>query len=224
MNVFVRLVDFILNVDTYLGTIIQNYGALTYLILFLVIFIETGLVIMPFLPGDSLIFVAGAFAAKGYLSIFPLFAILALAAILGDTANYWIGNFFGEKVFSKSRFFKKEYLEKTKGFYEKHGSKAIIIARFIPIIRTFAPFVAGIGKMNYLRFISYNIIGGVAWVALFVFGGYFLGEIPLIKENFTIVIIIIIIISLLPPVLEYIKHKRKTKFQLHDSIFEPASS
>jgi len=209
MNIIIRGIDFLTNVDKYLGALIQNYGALTYLFLFIIIFLETGLVLTPFLPGDSLIFVAGAFAAKGLISVILLFVILALAAILGDSVNYWLGNFFGEKVFSKIKFFKQEYLERTKTFYERNGSKMIVLARFIPIIRTFAPFVAGIGKMNYFKFLGYNILGGVSWVAVFLFSGYFLGEIPFIEKNLTIIIFIIIIISLIPPALEYLKHKRK---------------
>jgi membrane-associated protein len=202
-------VDFILHIDKYVGMIIQNYGIFTYLILFLVLFCETGLVITPFLPGDSLLFVTGAFAAKGYINVFALFGILCLAAILGDTINYTIGNYFGEKVFARNRFFKKEHLEKTKKFYEKHGSKTIIFARFVPIVRTFAPFVAGIGKMKYLKFLSFNIIGGIAWVLIFLFGGYFFGGIPIIEKNLTWVIFIIIFISILPAIIEYLRNRKK---------------
>src|SRR3989338_9006379 len=187
MGLINNLIDFILHIDKYLGVIIQDYGILTYVILFLIIFLETGLVITPFLPGDSLIFVAGTFAAKGYFNVFLLFFILSFAAIIGDTVNYWIG----------------------KNFYEKQGNKTIVIARFIPIIRTFAPFVAGIGKMNYSKFLVYNIIGGVAWVFLFLFGGYLFGEIPFVEKNLTLVIFIIIFISILPPIIEYIRIKRK---------------
>jgi|SRR3989344_2121824 len=202
-------IDFILHVDKYIGLILQDYGILAYFILFLIIFCETGLVITPFLPGDSLIFVIGAFAAKGYIGIFAIFIVMVLAAILGDTINYSIGNFFGEKVFSKSRLFKKEYLEKTKKFYERHGDKTIILARFVPIVRTFAPFIAGVGKMNYFRFLVYNIIGGIAWVAIFLFSGFFFGEIPIIEKNLTIFVLIIIFISILPPIIGYIGNKRK---------------
>ena len=208
-ELIINPIDFILHVDKYIGIIIQDYGLLTYFILFLIIFCETGLIITPFLPGDSLIFVAGAFAAKGYINVSALFLILALAAILGDTVNYWVGSFFGEKIFSKFKFLKKEYLERTKLFYEKHGSKTIIIARFVPIIRTFAPFIAGIGKMNYFRFLTYNIIGGIAWVAIFLFSGFFFGEIPIIEKNLTALIFIIIFISILPPIISYIRNKRK---------------
>src|SRR3989338_1873828 len=211
MNPITSPIDFILHIDKYLGIIIQTYGALTYFIVFLIIFLETGLVIAPFLPGDSLVFVLGAFAAKGYLNLALLFIILSLAAILGDTLNYWIGNYFGERVFAKSRFFKQEYLEKTKSFYQKYGGKTIILARFVPIVRTFAPFVAGIGKMNYFKFLSFNIIGGLIWISLFLFAGFFFGEIPLIEENLTIVIFIIVGISLLPPIIEYLRCRKKSR-------------
>lgn len=202
-------IDFILHVDKYLNEIILNYGLATYIILFLIIFIETGIVIMPFLPGDSLLFVAGAFAALGSLNIILLFIVLSIAAILGDSVNYMIGKYFGERAFSGNRFFKKEYLIKTQEFYHRHGGKTIILARFIPIIRTFAPFVAGIGKMNYSRFLLFNIIGGIIWTALFLFAGYFFGGIPIVKDNLTLVIIGIIIISILPPIIQYIRHKIK---------------
>ena len=202
------LIDFILHFDKYLGLFVQDYGILTYLILFLIIFFETGLVITPFLPGDSLLFVAGTFAAQGTLNVLVLFFVLSIAAILGDSLNYWIGNYFGEKVFSKSRFFKKEYLEKTKSFYHKHGSKTIVLARFVPIIRTFAPFVAGVGKMQYAKFLFYNIIGGLVWVALFIFSGFFFGNVGIVKENLTIVILIIIVISVIPGIVEYLRQRR----------------
>lgn len=209
MGIITRGLDIILHLDKYVSFIIQNYGVFTYFILFFVIFLETGLVITPFLPGDSLLFVSGAFAASGVINVFILFLILAIAAILGDTFNYWIGNYFGEKVFVKSRFFRKEYLEKTKNFYEKYGGKTIIIARFIPIVRTFAPFVAGVGKMDYLKFLSFNIIGGIGWVGLFLFGGYYFGAIPFVQENLSVIVLLIIFISLLPVIFEFIKEKRK---------------
>ncbi len=206
MELIKNFVEFILHLDIHLGTIIQTYGLLTYGLLFFVIFMETGLVIMPFLPGDSLLFAAGAFAAVGSLDIYWLFGLLAAAAIIGDTVNYWIGHFIGPKIFAKENvhFLNKKYLEKTRQFYEKHGGKTIIIARFIPIIRTFAPFVAGIGKMSYRRFIGYNIIGGIIWPALFIFGGYYFGNIPLVKQNFSLVIFAIIIISVLPAIIEFL--------------------
>jgi membrane-associated protein len=167
--------------------------------------------VTPFLPGDSLIFAAGTFAARGDLKVGWLFLVLAAAAVIGDTVNYWIGKIIGPKIFhkEKTRFFKKEYLDRTHEFYEKYGAETIIIARFVPIIRTFAPFVAGIGRMSYLKFISYNVIGGVGWVAIFTFGGYFFGNIPFVKNNFSIVIIAIILISLVPAVVEFLKHRKK---------------
>jgi membrane-associated protein len=204
------IVDFVLHMDTHLSVLIQQAGGWTYLILFGVIFCETGLVVTPFLPGDSLIFAAGTFAARGDLKILPLFGLLAVAAVLGDTVNYWIGKIIGPKVFQKenSRIFKKSYLDRTHAFYEKYGAETIIIARFVPIVRTFAPFVAGIGRMNYARFLSYNVLGGIGWVALFSFGGFFFGNIPFVKKNFTIVIAAIIIISLIPAVWEVLKHRK----------------
>ena len=203
------IIDLFLHLDVHLNDIIISYGTLTYIIIFVVIFAETGLVFTPFLPGDSLLFAAGTFAARGSLNENYLFFILAGAAILGDTANYWIGHFIGPKIFQKEnvRFLKKEYLERTHRFYEKYGGKTIIIARFIPIIRTFAPFVAGIGSMTYSRFIIYNIIGGVCWVALFLYGGYFFGNLETVKNHFSIVILVIIFISVLPGVIEFIRHK-----------------
>ncbi len=203
------LVDLFLHLDVHLNDIIVHYGTLTYIILFFVIFAETGLVFTPFLPGDSLLFAAGAFAVKGSLNENYLFFILAGAAILGDTANYWIGHFIGPKIFYREnvRFFKKEYLERTHRFYEKYGGKTIIIARFIPIIRTFAPFVAGIGSMTYSRFIIYNVIGGMAWVAMFLYGGFFFGNIEAVKNNFSLVILVIIFISILPGIIEFARHK-----------------
>ena len=204
------LINFILHIDIYVGAIIQSYGVLTYLILFLIIFLETGIVVTPFLPGDSLIFVAGAFSAQGYLNPFLLFFVLAIAAILGDSFNYWIGKFFGEQV-SNLKFVKKEYLQRTEKFYELHGGKTIILARFIPIIRTFAPFVAGIGKMSYPRFLSFNVVGGIIWTALFTFGGYFFGGISFIKENLGMATLIIIFVSLIPVLIELIREKLKSK-------------
>jgi membrane-associated protein len=201
------VIDFILHIENYLLVLIKNYGNFVYAILFLVIFVETGLVLTPFLPGDSLLFIAGTLAAAGALNVIALFVILALAAFLGDTANYWIGRFFGEKVFS--RFIKPAHMERTRRFFDRYGKKTIVIARFVPIVRTFAPFVAGIGKMNYFAFISYNIIGGVVWVALFLFAGYFFGNIPLVKNNLKFIVILIIFVSILPMLWEYVKHRRE---------------
>jgi membrane-associated protein len=207
-----QIMDFILHLDKHLSGLIQAYGLWTYGILFFIIFLETGFVVTPFLPGDSLLFAAGSFAAAGAFKLGWLLIILSAAAVLGDTANYWIGHFVGPKVFSgeKTRFFKKEYLDRTHRFYEKYGAETIIIARFVPIIRTFAPFVAGIGRMSYWKFISYNVVGGIGWVAVFVLGGYFFGNMPIIKKNFGLVIIAIIIISVIPAVIEVLRHRRAT--------------
>jgi membrane-associated protein len=211
MNLLLLIIDFIIHMDKYLGQIIHNYGLWTYLILFLVIFMETGFVITPFLPGDSLLFAAGTFAGMGYLNIGILFVTLSAAAIIGDTVNYWIGHMIGPRAFSGNvRFLKKEYLDRTHAFYEKHGGKTIIIARFIPIIRTFAPFVAGVGAMSYGKFISYNVIGGVAWVALFTLGGYFFGNLPFVQDNFSLVILAIIIISVMPAIIEFIRERSRS--------------
>jgi membrane-associated protein len=197
--------------DRYLGQIVTDTGLWTYVILFVVIFIETGLVVTPFLPGDSILFAAGALiAAQGVLDIKILYILMVIAAVAGDTANYWIGHYIGPRVFHKeSRFLKKEYLDRTHAFYEKHGGKTILLARFIPIIRTFAPFVAGVGEMTYGHFISYNVVGGIVWPALFLFGGYFFGNIPFIKDHFSLVVIAIVLISLIPAVVEVLKNKKK---------------
>lgn len=206
------IIELFLHLDVHLNDLIIQYGTLTYIILFAVIFAETGFVFTPFLPGDSLLFAAGTFAARGSFNENYLFFILAAAAILGDTANYWIGHFIGPKIFHREnvKFLKKEYLERTHKFYEKYGGKTIIFARFIPIIRTFAPFVAGIGSMTYSKFILYNIIGAVAWVALMVYAGFYFGNIAFVKNNFSFVIIAIIIISTLPGAVEYFRQKRKS--------------
>ncbi|MBI4056442.1 MAG: DedA family protein [Elusimicrobia bacterium] len=208
----IYLFDFILHLDKHLNTIIQQYGTWTYLILFMIVFCETGLVVTPLLPGDSLLFAAGAFAGMGSLNVGWLFLLLGAAAILGDTVNYQIGNYLGPKVFQKedSRFLKKEYLDRTHQFYEKYGGKTIIIARFVPIVRTFAPFVAGVGHMTYGRFLSYNVVGGILWVAVFVGGGYLFGNLPAVKHNFTLVILAIIVLSILPGIIEFLRARRKT--------------
>jgi membrane-associated protein len=211
MEIIKFLFEFILHIDKHLGEIIKNYGILTYFFLFFIIFAETGFVFTPFLPGDSLLFAAGFFASLGSFNILILLGILIVAAILGDTLNYWIGHFFGEKIVRNPKIpINQEHIEKTNRFFEKHGGKTIILARFAPIIRTFAPFVAGAGQMSYGKFISYNIIGGVIWVSIFTLAGFFFGNIPFIRKNFSLVVIAIILISLVPMIIEIIKHK-KTK-------------
>ncbi|MBI2413127.1 MAG: DedA family protein [Deltaproteobacteria bacterium] len=211
MEFIKEFIDIFLHLDRHLNLIIQDYGVYTYAILFLIIFCETGLVVTPILPGDSLLFAIGNFAAMGSLRIEYVLIGLSVAAILGDTVNYAIGHYMGPRVFQKtnSRIFKKEYLEKTHKFYEKYGGKTIIFARFVPIVRTFAPFVAGVGAMSYGKFITYNIVGGVLWICSFVLAGYFFGGLPAVKKNFTLVILAIIVLSILPGVIEYIRHKRK---------------
>jgi membrane-associated protein len=204
-----ELIDFFLHLDEHLSQLISRYGTGTHLILFLIVFCETGLVITPFLPGDSLLFAAGTFAALGALDLRLLIVLLIVAAIIGDTVNYWVGSYVGPRAFSGNvRFLKKEYLDRTHAFYEKHGGKTIILARFIPIIRTFAPFVAGVGAMSYPKFLTYNVVGAVIWVVLFVLGGYFFGNIPTVRQNFTLVILAIIVISVLPIVIEAVRSRR----------------
>lgn len=210
MELLLKAIDIFIHLDKYLGDVILQYGTLTYLLLFFIIFMETGLVVTPFLPGDSLLFAAGTFAAIEALDLRILFLLLSTAAILGDTINYWIGHFIGPRAFTgEVPFLKKEYLDRTHEFYERHGGKTIILARFIPIIRTFAPFVAGIGAMSYGHFIAYNVIGGLAWVTLFTFGGYFFGNLPVVKHNFSFVVMAIIFISILPGVFEYFKERSR---------------
>ncbi len=209
------LIDLFLHLDKHLSAIIQDYGTWTYFLLFIVIFMETGFVVTPFLPGDSLLFAAGTFASPALgssLNIWALWGLLCFAAVAGDTANYWIGHFIGPKAFSgEVRFLKKQYLDRTHDFYERHGGKTIIIARFVPIIRTFAPFVAGVGSMSYGRFISYNIIGGIAWVSLFTWGGYFFGTLPFVQKNFSFVVLAIILLSVMPAVIEVIKERNRSR-------------
>jgi len=213
MDLIHWFVDFFLHLDQHLAEVIQRYGTMTYLLLFLIVFLETGLVVTPILPGDSLLFAAGAFAGIGHLRLWPLYFLLCAAAILGDTVNYAIGARLGPRVFSysKSRFFNPEHLKKTHAFYEKYGGKTIIIARFVPIVRTFAPFVAGVGQMSYRQFIGYNVVGGILWVSVCVFAGYFFGNLPFVKKNFSVVVIVIVLISLLPAVIEYLKHRAEAK-------------
>jgi membrane-associated protein len=210
MDILKNMIDLFLHLDEYLAKIISDYGTWTYGILFVVIFVETGLVIMPFLPGDSLLFAAGTFAALGSLNIVYILLLLIAAAILGDTVNYSIGHYLGERAYN-IKWIKKEYFDKTHAFFEKHGGKAIFLARFVPIVRTFAPFVAGIGKMSYGYFITYNFVGGISWVLIFTLLGYFFGNLDFVKHNFEFVIIAIILISVLPMVYEWLKARREAK-------------
>jgi membrane-associated protein len=204
-----QFIDIFLHLDKYLGVITQQYGILSYLIIFVLVFCETGLVVTPFLPGDSLLFAIGALSANGVFNIGIFYIVLCFAAVAGDTVNYHIGYMFRDKVEKKEniRFIKREYLEKTQAFFDKHGGKTIIIARFIPIIRTFAPFVSGVGKMPYLKFLAYNAIGGVSWVAIALFGGYFFGNLPVVKDNFSIAILGIVFVSLIPVIIAYLRNK-----------------
>ncbi|MEN9934497.1 MAG: hypothetical protein RLZZ387_1076 [Chloroflexota bacterium] len=213
MDVIRGIIEFFLHLDEYLGEIIRSYGLWTYVILFAIIFCETGLVVTPFLPGDSLLFAAGALAAQyaDVLNVALLWVLLLVAAIVGDTVNYALGSFFGARAFEKyPRIFRTEYLEKTHEFYEKYGGKTIILARFVPIVRTFAPFVAGVGKMTYRTFIAYNVIGGTVWVTLFIFAGFLFGNVPIIKENFELVTVLIVLISVIPMVLEFLKARKSS--------------
>lgn len=211
MSIIRTFIDVILHLDKYLNVILQNFGVWTYAILFLIIFCETGLVVTPFLPGDSIIFATGALASIGSLNIFNLFIIFFIAAVAGDTANYHIGKKIGNGILEKEdvKYINKDYIKKAQDFYEKHGSMTIVLGRFIPIIRTFVPFVAGIGKMSYSKFITYNIVGGLMWVTLFLGGGYFFGGLPFIKQHFSLVVIAIIIISIIPAIVAFINEKRK---------------
>lgn len=216
MDLIHTFIDFFLHLDAHLLDAISTYGVWTNALLFFIVFMETGFVVTPFLPGDSILFAAGTFAALGSLNIWVLFILLFIAAVGGDTLNYWIGDKIGKKAFEKNyRFLNKEHLIKTEKFYEKHGGKTIIIARFMPIIRTFAPFVAGVGTMEYSKFISFNILGGLLWVSLFLFGGYFFGNIPVVRDNFETVILAIVLISVVPMVIEFIKNKKEKKAHQH---------
>ena len=212
MDFLKNVIDLFLHLDEYLAGIISSYGAWTYGILFVVIFVETGLVIMPFLPGDSLLFAAGTFAALGSLNVWGLVVLLFAAAVLGDAVNYSIGHYLGERAYN-IKWIKKEYLEKTHAFFEKHGGKAIFLARFVPIVRTFAPFVAGIGKMSYAYFATYNVVGGASWVLIFTLLGYFFGNLDFVKKNFEFVILAIILISVVPMVVEWLKARREGKME-----------
>ncbi|MEI7481344.1 MAG: DedA family protein [Elusimicrobiota bacterium] len=208
-----QFADLFLHLDKYLGAVIQSYGNWTYLILFLIIFCETGFVITPLLPGDSLLFAIGMFAAAGAIDLSTIWPLLIFASILGDNVNYGIGNFLGPKVFhyENSRIFKKEYLQKTHTFYEKYGGMTIILAKYVPIVRTFAPFVAGVGAMTYPKFLLFNVIGGFTWVTVIMLSGYYFGNIPVIKNNFTVVVMAIVFISVLPGLLGYLRHRKTAR-------------
>lgn len=211
MDLLHWFVDFFLHLDRHLVEIVAQYGVHTYALLFLIVFCETGLVVTPILPGDSLLFAAGALAAQGSLDAGLLFALLVLAAILGDTVNYAVGHYLGPKVFHypRSRFFNPEHLRRAHAFYERHGGKTIIIARFVPIVRTFAPFVAGVGAMSYARFLLYNVVGALLWVGICVMGGYFFGNIGVVRENFSLVIIAIVLVSVAPGIIGIVQHRRE---------------
>jgi len=212
MELISTLFDFIIHIDKHLAVIINDYQGWTYGILFLIVFAETGFVVTPFLPGDSLIFAAAAFAAKGDLNPWYIFGVITLAGILGDGVNYAIGNYIGPRVFSDNiKFLKREYLDKAHTFFEKHGGKAVILARFMPIVRTFVPFIAGAGSMTYPKFALYNVIGAISWVGLFTILGYFFGNLKVVEENFSLVIFAIIFLSILPPILEFLKEKKASK-------------
>ena len=209
MDLLRSVIDLFLHLDQHLSRVIADYGVWTHLILFVIVFAETGLVVTPFLPGDSLLFAAGTFAALGSLDLWLVVVLLVAAAILGDTVNYWVGAWVGPRAFGGNiRFLRKDYLDRTHAFYEKHGGKTVILARFVPIIRTFAPFVAGVGAMSYPKFITYNVVGALLWVGLFVPAGYFFGNIPAVRKNFTLVILAIIALSVLPIALEAIRSRR----------------
>jgi membrane-associated protein len=211
VELLATFIDVVLHLDKHLQVLVAQYGAWVYLILFVIVFCETGLVVTPFLPGDSLLFVAGTVAAAGGMDVHLLVVLLIIAAILGDTVNYWIGNYLGPRVFhyQDSRWLNRKHLERAHAFYERHGGKTIVIARFVPIIRTYAPFVAGIGAMSYARFVAYNVGGAVLWVASLAYAGYFFGNLPIIKNNLTLVIIGIIILSIMPGVIEYLRHRSR---------------
>lgn len=212
MEFIQQLIDIFLHIDKHLANIIGEYGMLTYAILFLVIFVETGFVVMPFLPGDSLLFAAGAFVAMDALNLYAVLGVLVTAAVLGDTVNYWIGRSLGQRAYSLS-WVNRRHLDSAQAFYENYGGKTIVLARFVPIIRTFAPFVAGIGRMPYAYFLTYNVVGGIAWVVICSFAGYFFGNIPLVKKNFELVILAIIVISILPVVFEVWKARKQSNSQ-----------
>lgn len=212
MNYILKFFDFLLHLDVYLDTLIQTHGSWVHGILFAIVFCETGFVVTPFLPGDSLLFAVGTFAARGSLDLLTAIVVLAAAAVLGDTANYWIGHFVGPRVFHRDdvRWLNRKHLDRTHEFFEKYGAKTIILARFVPIVRTFAPFVAGIGAMTYGKFLLYNVVGGLLWVLSVTLAGYFFGNIPVVRRHFTLVIIGIIVVSVLPAVSEALRHRRRS--------------
>ncbi|MGD2141569.1 MAG: DedA family protein [Burkholderiales bacterium] len=211
MELISGLLDLVVHLDEHLKSLVQNYGAWAYAILFAIIFLETGVVVTPFLPGDSLLFVAGTIAALGEFNVHALSGALIVAAILGDSLNYSIGRYVGPKVFHRedSRFFKRAYLDYTRAFFERHGGKTIVIARFVPIVRTYAPFVAGIGKLEYRRFLFFNVSGAILWVVLLTYAGYFFGNLPIIRDNLTLAIMVIILLSIMPGIIEYLRHRRR---------------
>lgn len=215
MEILAGIVDLLVNLDEHLLALVQTYGIWAYAILFAIIFLETGVVVTPFLPGDSLLFVAGTVAAVGELNVHLLSLLLIIAAILGDSLNYAIGRYIGPRVFQyeDSRFFKRAYLDYTQGFFERHGGKTIIIARFVPIVRTYAPFVAGIGRLQYRRFLFFNVAGAMLWVLLLAYAGYFFGNLPVVRDNLTITIMGIIVLSIMPGVIEFWRHRRRNRKQ-----------
>jgi membrane-associated protein len=210
MNIVQLLTGIVLHLDKELSAIIAQYGVWTYAIMFVVLFVETGFVVTPFLPGDSLLFAAGAFAAAGSLNLWAIFGLMAVAAILGDTCNYWIGHRLGTHAYNV-KWIKREYLDYTREFYHKHGRKTIFLARFVPIVRSFAPFVAGIGRMTYPHFITYNVAGGIAWVLLLAAMGYFFGQIPLVRDHFSLVVLAIVVLSTIPAIIEAVKARREAR-------------
>jgi len=212
MELLKKLIDIVLHLDRYLKDLVPEYGIWIYAILFLIIFCETGLVVTPFLPGDSLLFAIGALCGAGTLNLVAILALLSIAAILGDTVNYWVGHYAGPKVFkSNSRWLNRKHLEKTHAFYERYGGKTIVIARFVPIVRTFAPFVAGVGAMTYAKFMTYNVAGALLWVFSMTLAGYFFGGLPFVQKNFSVVILAIIFISILPAIIEFIRERQRLK-------------
>lgn len=221
MELIAGVLDFVIHLDKHLGQMIDSFGGWSYFILFAIVFAETGLIVTPFLPGDSLLFVVGAFAARGAFDLWLIFFVLTAAAIIGDTVNYAIGKYFGDRILTRGggRFFKREHVEKTHAFFERHGGKTIILARFVPIVRTFAPFVAGLGKMDYAKFLIYNVTGAILWVAIFLFGGYYFGNMPAVKDNFLIAIAGMILISLLPLFVGLIKSKAAAYAKFEEDIF-----